>query len=89
MKAYIVSDTESGCDNIDGIYFLITEFGEVIASHVCSNTCYAWEDLVENSQVLPNLDGDIQVVFLGTDNMTSEELHRRNQEFYAKKEAQP
>lgn len=89
MKLYMVSDTESGCDNIDGIYFLITEFGEVIASHVCSNTRYAWEDLVENSQVLPNLEGDIQVVFLGTDDMTSEELHRRNQEFYDRKRAQP
>lgn len=78
MKLYIVSDTESGCDNINGIYFLITEFGEVIASHVCSNTRYAWEDLVENSQVLPELDDDIQVVFLGTDSMTSDELYRRS-----------
>ena len=50
MKLYIVSDTESGCDNIDGIYFLMTEFGEVIDFHVCSNIHYAWEDLVENSQ---------------------------------------
>lgn len=89
MKAYIVSDTESGCDNIDGRYFLVTELGELLDYHVCSNTRYAWEDLVENSQVLPNLGEDIQVVFLGTDNMTNEELHRRNQEFCAKKEAQP
>lgn len=88
MKLYIVSETESGCDNIDGIYFLITEFGEVIDSHVCSNTRYAWEDLVENSQIIPNLTGDIEVLFLGKDNMTSEELHRRNQEFYTKKETQ-
>ena len=88
MKLYIVSDTESGCDNIDGIYFLITEFGELLDYHVCSNTRYAWEDLVENSQVLPDLDEDIQVVFHGTDNMTNEELHRRNQEFYDRKETQ-
>ena len=89
MKLYIVSDTKSGCDNIDGVYFLITEFGEVIDLHVCSNTRYAWEDLVENSQIIPNLTGDIEVLFLGKDDMTSEELHRRNQEFYTKKEAQP
>lgn len=89
MKLYIVSDTESGCDNIDGIYFLITEFGEVIDYHVCSNTRYAWEDLVENSQILPDLDGEIQVAFLGIDGMTSDELHRRNQEFYNRKENQP
>ena len=89
MKLYIVSDTKSGCDNIDGVYFLITEFGEVIDLHVCSNTRYAWEDLVENSQIIPNLTGDIEVLFLGKDNMTSEELHRRNQDFYTKKEAQP
>ena len=88
MKLYIVSDTKSGCDNIDGVYFLITEFGEVIDLHVCSNTCYAWEDLVENSQIIPNFTGDIEVLFLGKDNMTSEELHRRNQDFYAKKETQ-
>ena len=89
MKLYIVSDTKSGCDNIDGVYFLITEFGEVIDLHVCSNTRYAWEDLVENSQIIPNFTGDIEVLFLGKDNMTSEELHRRNQDFYTKKEAQP
>ena len=88
MKLYIVSDTESGCDNIDGIYFLITEFGEVMDYHACSNARYAWEDLVENSQVLPNLGGDIEVLFLGTDDMTSEELYRRNQEFYDRKETQ-
>lgn len=88
MKLYIVSDTKSGCDNIDGVYFLITEFGEVIDLHVCSNTRYAWEDLVENSQIIPNLTGDIEVLFLGKDNMTSEELRRRNQDFYTKKETQ-
>ena len=88
MKLYIVSDTESGCDNIDGRYFLVTELGELLDYHVCSNTRYAWEDLVENSQIIPNLTGDIEVLFLGKDDMTSEELHRRNQKFYAKKEIQ-
>ena len=42
MKAYIVSDTEKGTDSIDGIYYLITEKGEVLASHWCSNIGFAW-----------------------------------------------
>ena len=25
MKAYIISDSENGMDNIDGVYYLITE----------------------------------------------------------------
>ena len=37
MKAYIASSSENGIDNIDGVYFLITEEGELLASHICSN----------------------------------------------------
>lgn len=48
MKAYIVSNTKKGTDNIDGIYYLITEKGEVLASHWCSNIGYAWGDLYYN-----------------------------------------
>ena len=45
MKAYIASSSENGIDNIDGVYFLITEEGELLASHNCSNKSYALGDL--------------------------------------------
>ena len=48
MKAYIISNSEDGMKNIDGIYYLITEEGECLASHWCSNKCYAIGDLYSN-----------------------------------------
>ena len=30
MKLYIVSDTKSGTDNINGVYYLISEDGELL-----------------------------------------------------------
>ena len=45
MKAYIASSSENGIDNIEGAYFLITEEGELLATHWCSNKLYALGDL--------------------------------------------
>ena len=40
MKLYVCSDSENMIDNIDGFYYLITEEGECLASHLCSNKVF-------------------------------------------------
>lgn len=87
MKAYIVSDTEKGTDNIDGIYYLITEKGEILASHWCSNIVFARGDLYYNRperiREFAEKFGTFEVDYLGNDNMTQSELLKRNKNFYA------
>ena len=41
MKLYVCSDSENGKENIGGIYYLITEEGECLASHLCSCKYFA------------------------------------------------
>ena len=87
MKAYIVSNTKKGIDSIDGIYYLITEKGEVLASHWCSNIEFAWGDLYysrpERIKGFAEKFGTLEVDYLGNDNMTMPELLERNKNFYA------
>lgn len=86
MKAYIASSSENGTDSIDGVYYLITEEGEVLASHLCSNKLYALGDLYthrkERIKNFKDRFGDFSVDYLGNDEMTWEELLRRNKKFY-------
>lgn len=85
MKAYIVSNTEKGTDNIDGIYYLITEKGEALASHWCSNIGFARGDLYYNRperiSEFTEKFGTFEVDYLGNDNMTMTELLERNKNF--------
>lgn len=86
MKAYIASSSENGIDSIDGVYYLITEEGEVLASHLCSNKLYALGDLYthrkERIKKFEDRFGEFSVDYLGRDEMTLEELLRRNKKFY-------
>lgn len=86
MKAYIASSSENGIDNIDGAYFLITEEGELLATHLCSNKSYALGDLYthrkERIKKFEDRFGEFSVDYLGNDEMTWEELLRRNKKFY-------
>lgn len=86
MKAYIASSSENGIDNIDGVYFLITEEGELLASHICSNKSYALGDLYthrkERIEKFEDKFGTFSVDYLGNDEMTWKELLRRNEKFY-------
>lgn len=86
MKAYIVSNTEKGTDSIVGIYYLITEKGEVLASHWCSNIGFAWGDLYYNRPKrrieFAEKFGTFEVDYLGNDDMTMTELLERNEKFY-------
>ena len=82
MKAYIVNGSIDGMENIDGIYYLITEEGEVLASHWCSNKCFADGDLYshrpERIKECTERFGEFNVGYLGCDDMTVEEIIARN-----------
>lgn len=47
MKLYVMSGAVNGIDSIDGMYYLITETGECLASHFCSCKYFAKGDLYE------------------------------------------
>lgn len=86
MKLYIVSDTESGIDNIDWRYFLIAETGEVINQWVSSNKYWAKIDLYNRNTEIQELckekfGENIEVLFLGEDDMTKERLKELNKNF--------
>lgn len=76
MKAYIISSSEDGMKNIDGIYYLITEEGECLASHWCSNKGFAMGDLYSNRpervKEWAERFGELTVDYLGCDDMTKE-----------------
>ena len=82
MKAYIVSNSEDGMENIDGVYYLITEEGERLASHWCSNRWYAEGDLYsrrpERIKEFTERFGELSVDYLGCDTMTMGELIELN-----------
>ena len=78
MKAYIISSSEDGMKNIDGIYYLLTEEGEVLASHWCSNKSFAMRDLYSRRPVRKRMwtkrFGELTVDYLGCDDMTMEKI---------------
>lgn len=77
MKLYIVS-YGSGQERGEGIYYLISEEGEVLYSHYCSNAGYAKGDLIkdrpERIEECKKRFKEYEVLFLGEDNMTMQEL---------------
>jgi len=82
MKLYIIGPEDNG----DGVYGLIAETGEGLASHLCSNSRFARGDLEghrpERQKEWKAEFGNYEVLFLGDDDMTREELMRRNAEFH-------
>lgn len=82
MKLYIVSYGESGKEDGEGIYYLIAESGECLYSHYCSHNGYAKGDLIENRperiEECNKRYGEYEVLFLGEDDMTMEEIVKRN-----------
>lgn len=82
MKAYIVSNSKSGRKNIEGVYYLITEEGECLATHWCSNAAYALGDLYANRperiKEYTNRFGNFEVNYLGHDDMTMGKLIELN-----------
>ena len=85
MKAYIISNSEDGMKNIDGIYYLITEEGEVLAFHWCSNKSFAMGDLYGRRPVRKRMwtkrFGELAVDYLGCDDVTMEEIMKLNEKW--------
>lgn len=92
MKAYIVSDSKNGKENIDGIYYLITEDGCCWYSHWCSNMGYALGDLYDNrperKAELAAEYGEVEVLYLGEDGMTNSELIAKNHAWHKAQQAE-
>lgn len=82
MKLYVCSNSEYGTENIDGIYYLITENGEGLASHWCSNKLFAKGDLYENRperiKEFTERFGECECLYLGEDDMTFDKLIELN-----------
>ena len=84
-KLYIVGPLNGR----EGTYLLLTEDGECLASHVCSHRGYAIGDLIqgrpERQKEYKERFGEYTVLYLGDDDMTEDELHKRNQAWAEKK----
>lgn len=85
MKLYIVSNTKTGTDNIKGIYYLISEEGELLESKFCSNRAWAKTDLYYGNKKMKKLYRekyeDIHIIILGKDDMTIDKLKLLNMNF--------
>ena len=78
MKLYVMSVAGDGTNDIDGVYYLITETGECLASNFCSCKYFAKGDLYERRperiEEFTKRFGDIEVSYLGEDDMTIDKL---------------
>lgn len=83
-KLYIIGPEDNG----EGVYHLISEDGEHLASHYCSSSGYAAGDLEGNRDERKNefikRFGTYQVLFISRDAMTRERLKELNKEWYDK-----
>ena len=84
MKAIIIG----GKNNYkDGVFDLIAEDGEHLASHYCSGASYAEGDLYKNRPERKkkfDKKGITEFVWLEDSGITNEELLKRNKEWYKK-----
>lgn len=84
MKLYIVSGAKNGIDSVDGFYYLFTEEGEVLASHWCSHKGYSKGDLYldrpERIKEYNDRFGEVEVLFLGDDEMTVDKILELNKQ---------
>ncbi len=82
MKLYIVGPENNG----DGVYGLVSEKGEGLASHLCSHLGFARSDLEsrrpERQKEWKERFGDYKVLVLGEDEMTRERIIALNKEFH-------
>jgi hypothetical protein len=90
MKLYIVSYGESGKEVGKGTYCLVAENGECLYSHYCFHRGYAKGDLIdrrpERIAECKKRFGEYEVLFLGEDDMTMEEIVKRNHDWDIKEE---
>ena len=85
MKLYVMSGAANGTDSIDGIYHLIAETGEYLASHWCSSKYFAKGDLYERRperiEEFTKRFGEIELLYLGEDDMTVDKLINLNKKW--------
>ena len=85
MKLYICSNSENLMDSIDGCYYLITEDGEVLATHWCSNKWFAKGDLYERRperiEEFTKRFGECECLYLGEDDMTAGQILELNRKW--------
>ena len=96
IKLYIVGppklgrkyEVDDGLGKGKGIYCLIAETGEELYNCYCSDIKFAKNDLLdskpERKQNLRNRFGNYQVLYLGDDEITFEELARLDLERFEK-----
>ena len=87
IKFYIIGPENKG----EGLYTLVTEKGEGLASHFCSSSGFAIGDLEadrpERQKEWKKKFGKYKVLYLGDDNMTDEKLSKLNKRFHSNKSA--
>ena len=95
-KLFIIGPSDNG----EGVYNLLVEDGEFLASHLCSNANYAERDLVrpDREEKWEKKFGEYKVLWLNAQTEISiKELLKRNKEWYeankdnakAQKDGQP
>jgi len=81
IKFYIVRPEGNQSDG-EGVYHLVTEEGEHLASHLCSNSSFAEGDLIDDREErkaeFKDKFGDYEIVWLGNDEMTFKDLVKLN-----------
>ena len=86
---YIIGGGSDGLGRGEGVYTLLSEDGEFMASHFCSHAGYAdsdlWKNRPERKDEWNKRFGEFKVIWLGDDEMKLETLLERNKE-WAKKE---
>ena len=90
-KIYILSNSYDGIHNIGkGTYYAIDDYGKVLCHQTCSDKRFAKNDLIKKNKNRYNkfkeIYGNFQVVYLGDDEMTLEELVELHNENYPNKE---
>lgn len=84
MKLYIIEPENGG----NGVYGLVTEKGEGLASHLCSHRGFAKSDLEagrpERQKEWKQRFGEYEVLHIGDDDMTREKIIELNEKFHKK-----
>lgn len=86
MKLYVCSSDKTMMGDIDGIYYLISEDGNCLASHLCSNKYFAKSDLYERRperiEEYAKRYGECECLYLGEDDMTADKILELNKRYF-------
>ena len=87
MKLIIYGQGEDGLHYGDGVYGLITEYGELLATHFCSSKFFAQSDLHDRRQERietwkVKFPEGYEVVFLDKSGFTMDQLVEANKKWW-------